>query len=79
MGQCSEHTKAGHNSVTDSAHVLEGFDRDHAFENFTRAATAAEVAMLAEQAKGHYKPSGSSPAAKRRNGKKQHFRKPSGA
>ena len=68
MGQCPCSTKSGHRSLKDASHVLKGFDRAHAFETFTRAATAEEIALLP--------PHEQAPQSGKRRKKGKNFRQP---
>ena len=74
MGMCPCHDKAGHRGLKEAAHKLASFDRSFAFENFTRAATKEEIALLPSPPPRRG-PSGGTPASKRHKGE-QHFRQP---
>ena len=46
MGQCDQAKMPGHKSLSEACHILNGYDREYSFQNFTRPATEEEKKLL---------------------------------
>ena len=72
MAQCDKTDRTGHRTLKDACHVLPGFEREFAFQSFTRPATEEELKLLEAQQPEHVTgrrrpaPGGGTPRSSRR-------------